>query len=166
MPDPASAVYEVEALTKRYPGQTVPANDAISLTVERGEVFGLLGANGAGKTTLVKQLTNLLAPTSGAIRLFGRPLDCHPLYAPGLIGYMPQSGSALNMVTVGETLYFTAHLRGQSRIGRARHARCADRAPGSGGLPRPGRAAPQRRPAAAGPAGDGPGGRPARPDPR
>lgn len=115
MDDPATAVYQVEALTKRYPGQTTLANDAIDLSVERGEIFGLLGANGAGKTTLVKQLANLLAPTSGTIRLFGRPLDCHPLYAPGLIGYMPQSGSALNMVTVGETLYFTAHLRGMSR---------------------------------------------------
>lgn len=115
MGESSSAVYQVEALCKRYPGQTAFANDSISLTVERGEIFGLLGANGAGKTTLVKQLANLLAPTSGTIRLFGRPLDCHPLYAPGLIGYMPQSGSALNTVTVAETLYFTAHLRGMSR---------------------------------------------------
>jgi ABC-2 type transport system ATP-binding protein/ABC-2 type transport system permease protein len=110
-----SAVYEVEALTKRYPGQATPANDCLTLRVERGEICGLLGANGAGKTTLVRQLANLLSPTSGSIRLFGRPLTCTPLYTPGLIGYMPQSGYAMNMVTVAETLYFTAHLRGLSR---------------------------------------------------
>jgi ABC-2 type transport system ATP-binding protein len=108
-------VYDVTDLSKLYPRQTVPANDRITLQVERGEIFGLLGDNGAGKTTLVKQLANLLAPTSGTIRLFGQPLTVTPLYAPGLIGYMPQDGLALNNLTVGETLYFTAHLRGLSR---------------------------------------------------
>ena len=108
-------VYDVIDLTKIYPKQTVPANDHISLSVEAGEIFGLLGDNGAGKTTLVKQMANLLAPTSGTIRLFGQPLNASPLYTPGQIGYMPQDGLALNNLTVGETLYFTAHLRGMSR---------------------------------------------------
>ncbi len=109
------AVYEVIDLTKLYPGQTVPANDAVILTVESGEIFGLLGDNGAGKTTLVRQMANLLAPTHGSIRLFGQPLGLAPLYVPGLVGYMPQNGMALNNLTVGETLYFTAHLRGLNR---------------------------------------------------
>jgi ABC-type multidrug transport system ATPase subunit len=107
--------YAIHDLTKRYPGQTTPANDRISLEIAQGEVFGLLGDNGAGKTTLIKQMVNLLAPTSGRILLFGRPLDADPLYTPRHIGYMPQSGLALNSVTVAETLYFTAHLRGLSR---------------------------------------------------
>ena len=107
--------YAIHDLTKRYPGQTTPANDRISLEIAQGEVFGLLGDNGAGKTTLIKQMINLLAPTSGRILLFGRPLDADPLYTPRHIGYMPQSGLALNSVTVAETLYFTAHLRGLSR---------------------------------------------------
>jgi ABC-2 type transport system ATP-binding protein len=107
--------YAIHDLTKRYPGQTTPANDRISLEIAQGEVFGLLGDNGAGKTTLIKQMINLLAPTSGRILLFGRPLDADPLYVPRHIGYMPQSGLALNSVTVAETLYFTAHLRGLSR---------------------------------------------------
>jgi len=109
------SVYEVIDLTKIYPQQTVLANDRITLSVEAGEIFGLLGANGAGKTTLVRQMANLLAPTSGSIRLFGWPLTHSPLYAPSQIGYMPQSGLALNMLTVNETLFFTAHLRGLAR---------------------------------------------------
>lgn len=117
------AVYEVLDLTKIYPKQTVPANDHITLSVEAGEIFGLLGDNGAGKTTLIRQMVNLLAPTSGAIHLFGQPLTCAPLYAPSQIGYMPQDGMALNNLTVGETLYFTAHLRGLSR--RDALAECA-----------------------------------------
>lgn len=108
-------VYDIVNLTKRYPKQIAPANNQITLSVHQGEIFGLLGANGAGKTTLIKQLTNLLAPTSGTIRLFGHPLNSTSLYTPGLIGYMPQQGLALNNLTVGETLYFTAHLRGLSR---------------------------------------------------
>lgn len=108
-------VYDVTDLTLIYPGQVAPANNAISLTVQPGEIFGLLGANGAGKTTLIRQLVNLLAPTRGTITLFGKPLGITPLYTPSQIGYMPQRGAALNTLTVAETLYFTAHLRGMSR---------------------------------------------------
>src|SRR5690606_5596970 len=92
-----------------------PANDDISLDIAEGEFFGLLGDNGAGKSTLVKQMGNLLKPTSGAIHLFGKPLNHSPLYSAQHIGNMPQSGVALNNVTVGEALYFAAHLRGFSR---------------------------------------------------
>jgi ABC-2 type transport system ATP-binding protein len=121
-------VYEVTDLTKIYPRQTRPANDRITLSVEAGEIFGLLGDNGAGKTTLVRQMANLLAPTGGTIHLFGQPLACTPLYTPGQIGYMPQDGLALNNLTVGETLYFTAHLRGMTRReARAERDRLIDR---------------------------------------
>jgi ABC-type multidrug transport system ATPase subunit len=108
-------VYDVVDLTKIYPRQATPANDRLTLRVAEGEIFGLLGDNGAGKTTLIRQMANLLAPTGGTIRLFGQPLGAAPLYVPGRIGYMPQDGLALNNLTVGETLYFTAHLRGLDR---------------------------------------------------
>ena len=52
-------VYQVEHLTKVYPGHPGPVNDDLSFTIQRSEIFGLLGANGAGKTTLVKQMANL-----------------------------------------------------------------------------------------------------------
>lgn len=108
-------VYAVHALCKTYPGQSRAANDDISFDVPEGEIFGLLGDNGAGKSTLVKQMANLLRPTSGSITLFGKAIDTDPMHVPLHVGYMPQDGRALNSLTVAEALYFTAHLRGRSR---------------------------------------------------
>lgn len=108
-------VYDVRDLVKVYPGQTRQANRGISLQIQQGEIFGLLGANGAGKTTLVRQMVNLLRPSSGSITLFGEPIARDPLRVPTNVGYMPQETHTLNTLTVGEALYFTAHLRGMSR---------------------------------------------------
>ncbi len=107
-------VYDVQHLTKRYPGQESPANDDLCLQVAEGEILGLLGENGSGKTTLVRQMVNLLRPTAGSITLHGRPLSGEPLLVPGNVGYMPQDSAALNNLTVAEALYYTAHLRGMS----------------------------------------------------
>jgi ABC-2 type transport system ATP-binding protein len=115
-------VYDIQHLTKLYPGCTQPANDDISLQIHQGEIFGLLGDNGAGKSTLVRQMVNLLVNTAGQILLFGKPLASAPLHVPMLVGYMPQGNDAMNNLTVGEALYFTAHLRGLSR-GDARRER-------------------------------------------
>src|SRR5512136_2110357 len=108
-------VYDIRDLVKIYPGQTTPANRNITLQIEQGEIFGLLGDNGAGKSTLVKQMINLVRSTSGSITLFGQPISRDPLYVPMNVGYMPQDGLALNNLTVGEALFFTSHLRGMSR---------------------------------------------------
>lgn len=108
-------IYALQAVTKRYPGQPQPANDAISLTIHAGEIFGLLGDNGAGKSTLVKQMMNLERSSSGTIAFYGRPLQEEPLRLTMQIGYMPQSHQAINQLTVGEAIYFTAHLRGLTR---------------------------------------------------
>jgi ABC-type multidrug transport system ATPase subunit len=108
-------VYDVRDLVKVYPGQTRPANKNITLQIRQGEIFGLLGENGAGKSTLVRQMVNLLRSTSGSIKLFDRCVGQDPLHVPLNVGYMPQETHALNILTVGEALYFTAHLRGMSR---------------------------------------------------
>jgi ABC-2 type transport system ATP-binding protein len=108
-------VYDVQNVTKYYPQQKHPANKEISLQIRQGEIFGILGANGAGKTTLVRQMANLLRSTSGSITLLGKPIAQDPLHVPMCVGYMPQESLALNNLTVGEALYFTAHLRGLSR---------------------------------------------------
>jgi ABC-type multidrug transport system ATPase subunit len=115
-------VYDVQDVSKTYPGQTRPANANISLQIQQGEIFGLLGENGAGKTTLVRQMVNLLRCSSGRITLFGQPVDRDPLHVTTHVGYMPQESRALNMLTVGEALYFTAHLRGRRRS-EAQHER-------------------------------------------
>ncbi len=67
------------------------------------------------RAPLVRQMANLLRSSSGSIRLFGRPLGEDSLHVPLNVGYMPQGPKAINNLTVGEALYFTAHLRGLSR---------------------------------------------------
>lgn len=64
-------VYRIDKLTKIYAKATKKANDAITFDIQQGEIFGLLGPNGAGKSTLVNQITGLVEPTAGTIRLFG-----------------------------------------------------------------------------------------------
>jgi ABC-2 type transport system ATP-binding protein len=113
-------VYTVENLTKFYPKQIFPANKAISFEIHQGEIFGFLGDNGAGKTTLVRQMVNLLRPTSGQITLLGKPVLGDPQHVAAHVGYMPQMAHALNNLAVGEALYFTAHLRGLSRADACR----------------------------------------------
>jgi ABC-type multidrug transport system ATPase subunit len=105
-------VYDIQDVSKQYPGQTQPANQNITLQIQAGEIFGILGDNGAGKTTLLRQMVNLSRPTTGRILLFGREVSGEPRYVPCHVGYMPQHAHALNSLTAGEALYFTAHLRG------------------------------------------------------
>ena len=75
-PDPGASTagapaLEVRDLTKRF-GSFV-AVDGLSLTVDRGDVYGFLGPNGSGKSTTIRMVLGLVRPTSGGIRLFGRP---------------------------------------------------------------------------------------------
>ncbi|NWJ98007.1 MAG: ABC transporter ATP-binding protein [Chloroflexi bacterium] len=117
----------MENLTKRYgkgreAQQERPANDAISLQIEPGEVFGLLGSNGAGKSTLIRQMVNLVAPTSGQVRLFGYDIARHPEAVARFVAYMPQKPQALLDLTAEEAIYFTGHLRGMSRVDAKREA--------------------------------------------
>ena len=117
-------VYDVRDVVKYYPGQAAPANDHVSLQVEQGEVFGLLGDNGAGKSTLVRQMVNLLRSTSGSIRLFDQDITLDPLHVDMNVGFTPQDTPALNNLRVDEAIYYTAHLRGLSRA--AARQECED----------------------------------------
>lgn len=112
-----TAIYEVEHLTKVYRRgrDVVTANDDVSLTLERGEILGLLGENGAGKTTLVRQLLNLLAPTSGRILLDGRDISAEPELVPRRVSYLAQRPYGVQELTPWQAVYFTAHIRGLTR---------------------------------------------------
>jgi ABC-2 type transport system ATP-binding protein len=116
------AVYEIHELTKTYPGSSVPANDAISLEISAGEVFGLLGPNGAGKTTLVRQLAGLTRPTSGEIRLFGHDIIRSPHLVAEHVALQPQRPSALLDLTALEAVRHTGRLRGLGRRAAAQSA--------------------------------------------
>lgn len=62
-------ILQTERLTKKYRSQFA-LND-VSITINKGDVYGLIGRNGAGKTTLLKMITQLISPTEGKISLFG-----------------------------------------------------------------------------------------------
>jgi len=110
MPD---VVVNVEDLTRRF-GDFV-AVDRVSLTVERGEVFGFLGANGAGKTTLIRMLCGLLRPTSGKAEVLGLDVYRQAEAVKQQIGYMSQRFSLYLDLTVAENMEFYAGIYGLSR---------------------------------------------------
>lgn len=108
-------IYDIQNLTKTYPGRQQKANNNITLQIYQGEIFGILGDNGAGKSTLIRQMVNLLKSDSGTITVFGQNIVEVPYLVQMNVGYMPQESGALNNLTVKEALYFTAHLRGLNR---------------------------------------------------
>ncbi len=101
-------ILETEALTRRFGALT--AVDRLTLVVDAGEVFGLLGANGAGKTVTIKMLTTLLPPTSGNARLAGFDIVHHAAEVRRVIGYVPQLISADGTLTGYENLLIFAKL--------------------------------------------------------
>ena len=98
----ASAAIEVEGLTKRY-GSHV-AVDGVSLTVARGEAFGILGPNGAGKTTTLEMIEGLRKPDAGDITVLGRSVWPDPRSIQALIGVQLQTTSLFDMLTAQELL--------------------------------------------------------------
>ena len=98
------------SLTKRFGSFTAVKN--VSVEVQYGEIYGLLGANGAGKTTTIKMLCGLLAPTSGGMRLAGESGNLRSPAVRSRIGYMSQKFSLYDDLTIGENLDFYAGVYG------------------------------------------------------
>ncbi|MDI2098687.1 ABC transporter ATP-binding protein [Ruicaihuangia caeni] len=115
------AVLEVEALTKRF-GALV-ANDAIDLTVQPGQVVGLLGHNGAGKTTLVSQVVGLSKPDSGSVRVAGMDAIADPAAARRCVALQAQSQAPLDGLTPRAAIEIAGRIRGMSRNDARRAAR-------------------------------------------
>jgi ABC-2 type transport system ATP-binding protein len=101
---------EVVDLRKTY-GSAV-ALAGVSFQVREGEMFGLLGPNGAGKTTLLSIVSFLQTPTSGEVRLLGRPVGMDDLSVRRFIGVVPQELALYEALTARENLLFFGELYG------------------------------------------------------
>ena len=99
---------EIFGLTKRYGDFT--AVDGLSLTAERGEIFGFLGPNGAGKTTTIRIIAGLSLPTSGTVRVNGVDVVAQPVDAKASMGYVPDRPYLYEKLTGRELLHFVADL--------------------------------------------------------
>ncbi|MEU8757299.1 ATP-binding cassette domain-containing protein [Streptomyces chartreusis] len=108
---------EVRDLVRAYRGrggELIKANDGLTFSVPRGQVFGLFGANGAGKTTLVLQMLGLVRPTSGSITVNGIDVVRHPELVKSTVGFLPQRGLSMRLIEARRALHYTGRLRGQS----------------------------------------------------
>lgn len=88
-----------------------PVLNGISLHVDAGRAFGLLGRNGAGKTTTIRILMNVFPPTSGNVTLDGNPID----YAKTKFGYLPEERGLYPKKTIVEQLTYFAMLKGMNK---------------------------------------------------
>jgi ABC-2 type transport system ATP-binding protein len=82
----------------------------LTITVEKGEVFGLLGPNAAGKTTTIKMMTGLLRPTDGKISIHGYDIVKQPLQAKTIFGYVPDKAFLYDKLKGREFLIFVASI--------------------------------------------------------
>jgi len=105
-------VIKCEGLTKRFGDFTAVAN--ITFEVNKGEIFGFLGANGAGKTTAMRMLCGLSTPTSGKATIAGFDIYRHPEKIKRKIGYMSQRFSLYDDLSVQENINFFAGIYGLS----------------------------------------------------
>lgn len=100
-----AAVIEVENLVKRY--QELVALDHFNLTIEEGEIFGLLGPNGSGKSTTINCILSLLQYDKGKIRVFGEEMMPDSYHLKKNIGVVLQNVAVFNELTVYENVdYF------------------------------------------------------------
>ncbi|MFP3872859.1 MAG: ABC transporter ATP-binding protein [Thiohalophilus sp.] len=111
-----SVCIELNQLGKSYAGVT--ALDELSLSIERGEIVGLLGHNGAGKTTTIKLILGVIAPTRGSVTVLGHsPRGNQSKSLRMQWGYLPESVGFYEQLTGREVLEYFARLK---HIDRAR----------------------------------------------
>ncbi|MDD5263954.1 MAG: ABC transporter ATP-binding protein [Candidatus Bipolaricaulis sp.] len=117
----ADAAFEGRTLVKVF-GE-LRAVGGITVAVQRGEIYGLVGPSGAGKTTLIRMLCGLTTPTSGEARLLGHLMPKERRAVEDRFGYMPQERAVYRDLSVGENLLFFGRIYGMSRPAVARRTR-------------------------------------------
>jgi ABC-2 type transport system ATP-binding protein len=108
---------EAASLAKRYGNQT--ALDNLTLRVQPGEVFCLLGANGAGKTTTINLFLNFIQPSGGIARINGIDVTEQPLETKKYLAYIPETVMLYKNLTGLENLEYFSALAGRSDYSRA-----------------------------------------------
>jgi len=101
---------ELREVRKSYGG--LVAVDGVSLAVEGGTIFGLLGPNGSGKTSTIRMIMDITAPDGGEILLFGHPRRSEDL---ARVGYLPEERGLYRKMTVIDQLVFLGEIRGFKR---------------------------------------------------
>jgi len=110
------AMIELERLSKRYPGQSAPAVDALDLSIAEGEIVILVGPSGCGKTTTLKMINRIIEPTSGTIRLQGEDVTrADPDQLRRRIGYVIQQVGLFPHQTIGRNIAAVPRLLGWPR---------------------------------------------------
>jgi len=102
------AAVELEAVTKRF--KEIVAVNALSIRVERGEIFGLLGPNGSGKTTTLNMILGLSTATAGRIWVLGREMPTEQKAVRRLLGTVPQETALYEELSAEANLRFHADL--------------------------------------------------------
>ncbi len=100
---------EIKNIVKQY--STHKALDDVSMTIEKGKIFGLLGPNGAGKTSLIRIITQITAPDSGEVLFNGKRLSSEHI---SQIGYLPEERGLYKKMEIGEQVLYLSKLKGLS----------------------------------------------------
>jgi len=122
---PAVPALRIEHLTKRFvvggrrKKKTVVAVDDVSLRIERGEIYGLLGANGSGKSTFIRLVSTLLTVEQGTVEVFGYDITRDEMAVKRLINRVSVDAAFFKKLSPAENLIYAARLYGVD----ARHAR-------------------------------------------
>ena len=102
-------IIESLGLFKQY--GDVTAVDNVSLSVGKGELFGLLGPNGSGKTTMIKMLTGQIRPTGGSATVLGLDVEKDPIGVRERVGIIPEQETPPSFLTATEYLDFVGEVR-------------------------------------------------------
>ena len=105
-----NAIIDIRNVSKSFSRKM--ALDNVSLSVEKGEILGIMGPNGAGKTTLIRIINRIVAADSGSVRFDGDIMTDRDLFH---IGYLPEERGLYKTMKVGEQCLYLAQMKGLSK---------------------------------------------------